>query len=134
MFLLLWWLRKKLPQSSYLYIILYQAGFNPVLVNNLFWYIVAKDKNYCKQIIYYVSTTDEGIPFLVGHNIEQWKEQVEKQVKKDINEKEGNEEYEEEYEDQLTKLIADIINNKYTEEEAADAVKEYECRWDKFKK
>jgi len=23
---------------------------------------------------------------------------------------------------------------KYTEEEAADAVKEYECRWDKFKK
>ena len=72
---------------------------------------------YCKQMIYYVSTTEEGIPFLVGHNIEQWKEQVEKQVKRDINEKEGNEEYEEEYEDQLTKLIADIINNKYTEEE-----------------
>ena len=73
---------------------------------------------YCKQMIYYVSTTEEGIPFLVSHNIEAWREQVEKQIKRNIQEKEENEEeYEEEYEDQLTKLMADIINNKYTKEE-----------------
>ena len=71
---------------------------------------------YCKQLIYYVSTTEEGIPFLVSHNIEAWREQVEEQIKRNIKSTEEDEE-EYEYEDQLTKLISDIINNKYNAEE-----------------
>jgi len=32
------------------------------------------------------------------------------------------------------RIMVSLGRYKYTEEEAADAVKEYECRWDKFKK